>query len=179
MPPYKKVAEQYKKITGYCDQFWKQIKDRYPAEISCTVGCSNCCELQSVNYLEAFMIARHMNGRDFSRAGKTGCPFLTDSRCRIYGARPLICRTHGLLLKSKEFAGRVAITCPDNFTGIDLATVNDKYALDIDAVTASLARLNAAFCMVLGDLKKVKGRIALSDLASGSINRSWFVVDKS
>ena len=47
-------------------------------------------------------------------------------------------------------------------------------ALDIDMITDNPARLNAAFCMLLGDLKKTKERVALRDLANGGIGRSWF-----
>lgn len=171
MSTSQKIINQYKKLRSYCDGFWKQTKDKYPAEIACSPGCSICCELQSVNFLEAFVIAEH-RGRGGSSApppSGTSCPFLSDNRCRIYPVRPLICRTHGLLLRSKEFSGRTAPSCPFNFTSADPAALSDTYALDIDAITAGLAKLNAAFCMLLGGVKKAKERIALRDLASGKI----------
>ena len=87
----------------------------------------------------------------------------------LYPARPLICRTHGILLRSKEFTDRIAVSCPFNFTTIDHATINDADALNVDTITTGLAKLNAAFCLLLGDVKKAKERIALSDLADGKI----------
>jgi len=187
MSSFKEVIDQYKKLCGYCDGFWKRVFEKFPAEFACTPGCSTCCELQSVNLLEAFVIADHCSrGSSRDRKGlgissapprpDSACPFLADNRCRIYPARPIICRTHGLLLKSKDFRDRIAVSCPFNFTTIDHATINDADALDVDTVTTGLAKLNAAFCMLLGNIKKVSERITLRDLASGKIGRSWFAV---
>ena len=176
-----KIVEQYKKLSTYCDTFWKKTAEKFPKEIACHAGCSICCELPSVNYLEAMIIARSGEQTPPAKPEKTeeksqegSCPFLCGNRCGIYASRPLICRTHGLLLKSKEFTDRVTITCPYNFSAIDLSTVDLDYALDIDKVTDNLARLNAAFCLLLGDIKKSEQRIALSDLAAGKINPLFF-----
>jgi Fe-S-cluster containining protein len=178
MSTFQEITGRYKKLCNYCETFWKRVFEKFPAEFSCAPGCSTCCEMQSVNLLEAFVIADHCSLGISSAPPRpdSACPFLADNRCRIYTARPIICRTHGLLLKSKEFRDRIAVSCPFNFTTIDLATINDADALDVDTVTAGLAKLNAAFCMLLGDIKKVSERITLRDLASGKIGRSWFAV---
>jgi uncharacterized protein len=176
------VINQYKIFCRYCDGFWEKIQDKFPEEIACSPGCSTCCELQSVNYLEGYVIAdycRHSRKPDRATALSASghaCPFLSDNRCRIYPARPIICRTHGLLLKSREFRERVVSSCSFNFTTVDYASIDDEYALGTDTVTMNLAKLNAAFCLLLGEVKKAEKRIALSDLASGKIGRSWFVL---
>jgi len=178
MSSFQEITDHYKKLCGYCENFWKRTADKYPAEITCSPGCAVCCELQSVNLLEAYVIAEYC-GRGGASAPPlpgSGCPFLSDNRCRIYPVRPIICRTHGLLLKSREFRDRIAPSCPFNFTTIDHIGVHDDYALDVDIVTMDLVKLNAAFCMLLGDVKKTSERIALRDLASGKIGRSWFAV---
>ena len=176
MPAFKKIIGQYKYLCSYCDAFWKRAKSRYSTEITCSPGCSACCVLQSVNFLEAYLIAdHHAPGGSLPPSSSEGtCPFLEEKRCRIYPARPLICRTHGLLLKSREFRGRLTPSCPQNFTGTEPSAADDAYSLDIDRITDNLARLNAAFCILLGDLKKTKERIAVGDLADKSIDREWF-----
>jgi len=186
MPDFQKITDHYNKLCRYCENFWKRTADTYPAEITCSPGCAACCELQSVNLLEAYVIAEHCGRSRKGLANKclgisstsplpgAGCPFLSDNRCRIYPVRPIICRTHGLLLKSREFRDRIAVSCPFNFTTIDHATIVSADTLDIDRITNNLARLNAAFCMLSGDAKKTIDRVALRDLASGKIGRSWF-----
>jgi uncharacterized protein len=171
MAAFQEITNHYKKLCGYCENFWKRAADKHPAEITCSPGCSTCCELQSVNLLEAYVIAEYCDKAISSLPPRpaSGCPFLSDNKCRIYPARPLICRTHGLLLKSKEFADHLRASCPFNFTTLDPAAIGNADTLDIDRITNNLARLNAAFCMLIGDVKKTTGRVALSDLASGKI----------
>jgi Fe-S-cluster containining protein len=182
------ILDKYKKTCAYCDAFWKRVFEKFSNQCACKSGCSACCELQSVNLLEAFVIADHCSrdrkGRGHKCLGVSSasprpdnaCPFLADNRCRIYPARPIICRTHGLPLKSREFTDRIAVSCPFNFTTLDHTAIDDGYALDTDAVTLDLAKLNAAFCLLLGDVKKANERIALRDLANGKIKRSWFAL---
>ena len=178
MSSFQEIADSYKKLCNYCETFWNRVAGKFPAEFACAPGCSTCCELQSVNLLEAYVIAGHCGPGIPSapRLPDSGCPFLTNNLCRIYPARPIICRTHGLLLKSREFRDRTAPSCPFNFTTVDHAAIDDGYALDVDMVTMDLAKLNAAFCLLLGDIKKVSERITLRDLASGKIGRPWFGV---
>ena len=181
---HQEIIDRYNKLRDYCDAFWKQVFGKFPTAFACGPGCSTCCELQSVNFLEAFVIAGYRTDNNvapirFPRPEGTchcegTCPFLADGRCRIYPVRPLICRTHGLLLKSKDFKDRIAVSCPFNFASIDHAD-----ALDVDTVTAGLAKLNAAFCLLLGDIKKASERIALGDLAHGKIGLSWFNTDST
>jgi uncharacterized protein len=187
MKKSQQILDQYQKLTAYCDSFWNQTQKQFPDSLACHAGCSICCELTSVNYLEAMNIARYCESHNTSPINKTpdqtaekqdgSCPFCADNRCRIYEARPLICRTHGLLLKSKEFTDRITITCPYNFSDVDLSTIDDASALDIDAVTNGLAKLNAAFCLLTGDIKKTEERVALVDLAGGRIGSAHFGID--
>jgi uncharacterized protein len=178
MSKNQEIIDRYNNLRDYCDMFWKQVSSKFPTALACGSGCSTCCELQSVNFLEASVIARYCTDNDVapirSPRPHGTCPFLADGRCRIYPVRPLICRTHGLLLKSKDFKDRIAVSCPFNFAAKDHAAVADRYALDVDTVTAGLAKLNAAFCLLHGDIKKASERIALVDLADKKIGPSWF-----
>ena len=174
------ILDRYAKLCGWCDSFWKRAADRLAGQIVCGSGCSVCCELPSVNYLESFVIARRLalSGRAASRKSRGArdgsCPFISSGRCDIYPDRPLICRTHGLLLKKTSMGDAISISCPYNFTGIDLKTVDDSFVLDIERVSTNLARLNAAFCMLLGNVKKSADRITMADLADGTVGPAWF-----
>ena len=173
------ILAGYEKLRDYCDRFWKRVVDTYADQCACASGCGICCTLTSVTCLEAAIIA------DFSRKNKPppqhavpgaatpgpegSCPFLMDNRCSIYPARPLICRTHGLLLRNVNIRERIMPSCPYNFATTELADIDDSFALDSEKISINLARLNAAYCMLLGDKNKATGRIKLSDLAAGSL----------
>jgi Fe-S-cluster containining protein len=174
------ILVQYAKLCAWCDSFWNRTAAGLRHHIACGSGCAVCCELPSVNYLESFVIARRIAAAP-RPAGGTGaaapggpCPFLADNRCSIYAERPVICRTHGLPLKGKSFAPKISISCPYNFTGIDPDSIDSAFVLDIENVSDNLARLNAAFCMLLGDVKKSADRIRMADLANETVGPGWF-----
>jgi uncharacterized protein len=172
MEKLREIIDRYAELAAYCDRFWKRVEKKYPDAIACAPGCSTCCELPSVNYLEAFVIAGPLNENTGERATTGPCPFLENDRCSIYASRPLICRTHGLLLKSREYAYPMTASCPYNFTRTDLAAVDTTCVLEIDTVSNNLARLNAAFCLLTyGDVRKAGDRVAMRDLAGGKIQR--------
>jgi uncharacterized protein len=185
------ILDRYNRLRAYCDAFWSGVFSKFPLEeCACSAGCSTCCELSSVNFLEAFTIATYCAETSFTFSQKSTieqerparggpCPFLGNDRCRIYPARPVICRTHGLLLKSDEFSNRISASCPYNFTGVDYPRIDPALALDTDAITDNLARLNAAFCILKGDVARAHERVALRDLAGGTVGPAWFAAGRS
>jgi hypothetical protein len=88
------------KVDGAVDAALARAGD----QVTCHAGCSSCCvDGLSVLPVEAFAIAAHaaVHGVSSLRAGHDGCVFLDDGgRCGIYATRPLLCRTHGLPLRS-------------------------------------------------------------------------------
>lgn len=179
MSELQEIFARYKKLCDYCDGFWDRVYRKYPGAFACAPGCSTCCELPSVNYLEAFMIAGAIrnNKKKQPAGGTTGpCPFLDNDRCSIYASRPLICRTHGLLLKSEEYSYSMTASCPFNFSAIDPDAIDPSLVLEIDTVSNNLARLNAAFCLVRGGtVKKAGERIFMRDLASSKVPDESFL----
>lgn len=173
MSKLQEIIDRYKTLCNYCDTFWDRVFKTFPRAFACAPGCSTCCELPSVNYLEAYIIvcATRNNKKKDAAVCKTGpCPFLDNDCCSIYTSRPLICRTHGLPLKSEEYSYSLTVSCPFNFTDIDPGTIDPSLVLEIDMVSDNLARLNAAFCLVReGSVKKAGERILMQDLASGKI----------
>jgi uncharacterized protein len=162
------VIEKYEELCRFCDTAWQNAIHAEPEQFSCGKGCDMCCELQSVTALEAFYIYRHFINSNNER-GRPGpqCPFITNHECSIYAARPIICRTHGMLLFSKDFTPHICQSCPDNFTDRDLEKADKACILDIDRITSNLLRLNVAFCMVIGAQNLAGVRLKLSDIKNG------------
>lgn len=163
------IVQQYKKLSDWCSAFWNAVYDKCSGDIACSAGCGICCELQSVNLLEAFIIFRALQTGKIRLNDKYNekCVFLIDDKCEIYNVRPLICRTHGLAIKSREFTTAYSITCPYNFNETDL-TKNPGIILDMDMVTENSVKLNLAFCITNGLDNFGDKRILMRDIVSGT-----------
>lgn len=175
-----RIRAQYEKLAAFCSAFWNKVAEALPGQIACRKGCAICCELPSVNLLEARLIADYCAQHPVDSPARDpakrpdgnqdgSCPFCDDNACRIYEVRPIICRTHGLLLRGESFREPITISCPYNFRDLDLAAIGTTLVLDIETVSDNLARLNAAFCLAQGDVKKASERVLLKQLAEGSV----------
>lgn len=70
------------------------------------------------------------------------CLFLDEGRCRIYEARPIICRSQGLPLRSREIAApRHLDWCPLNFKGFAPADFDPAAVLNLETLNRLLAGL--------------------------------------
>ncbi|NLD94104.1 MAG: YkgJ family cysteine cluster protein [Fibrobacter sp.] len=161
------IVQQYKKLSDWCSAFWDAVYDKCKGDIACNAGCGICCELQSVNLLEAYIIYRALQSCKVTLNNQFNekCVFLVDDTCEIYTVRPLICRTHGLAIKSREFTTPYSITCPYNFNETDLEK-NSSVILDMDMITENSVRLNLAFCTINGLEHFADKRILMRDIAS-------------
>ena len=96
----------WKQLADNVDQFFRSKS----AGLECHKGCSKCCEVErTVFSLEASVIREHLQALspkariDLADAlaervpNLDHCAFLKDGACLIYAARPLICRSHGLV----------------------------------------------------------------------------------
>jgi Fe-S-cluster containining protein len=166
------ILAQYSILRNYCDTQWNSTFAANSSSMQCKKGCSRCCILQSVNILEAYLIYRqlkndHLNIRTL-QSDEDCCAFLSPSgECTIYISRPLLCRTHGLLLKSVEFTDTIARSCDLNFT--DTISHSTHTTIDIDTITVNAEKLCCAFALAAGDLHLSSIRIRLEDIRSGSI----------
>jgi uncharacterized protein len=80
-----------------------QVSARAGDALTCKRGCDSCCvDGLSVLPVEAALIEAH-GGRPSPRQREGMCAFLDDDgACTVYEARPVLCRTHGLALKSTD-----------------------------------------------------------------------------
>jgi hypothetical protein len=165
----------YRALLVQVDQLCARIATAFPDQIVCRAGCATCCTLQGVLPVEAASMALAWRQLPAARAAElrirlntaTGddcCPLLTDDRCPLYAARPIICRTHGLPLLIEEPGGARVDRCPLNFTG--LATLPGTAIIHLERLNSALVAVNRHFmadCFPRGDVAE---RIPLRQIAT-------------
>ena len=146
--------------------------------MQCARGCSSCCvDDLRVLPVEAEAIARHVEEHPITRVAPVGrCAFLDDDgACTVYDARPFLCRTHGLPLRTEADAegGRVGLrvlrddvsVCSLNFT--TRAPV-PREVLDAVRIQTLLVTVDRRFRVVAGMDDDVT-RIPLRALAASLV----------
>ena len=112
-------------LTAKVDAFFERVQARHGADMQCGTGCSDCCHVRlSVTAVEANAIRTLIAGFtvDQRRALATTsspehCAALDAAgRCRIYAARPLVCRSHGAPIRMRIDSLPIVQSCHRNFT---------------------------------------------------------------
>ncbi len=156
MTPAERLIELFAKV----DAFFDRASSAFPGPdgITCSSGCDDCCRRRlTITRIEADAIASALAGLgDDARRALAGsidrspeaCAALVHGRCSIYGARPLVCRTHGLPIRFREAGDRRALplvdACPRNFGGRELAGLPPGSVLDQATLSTVLGALDAA-----------------------------------
>ncbi|MCD4813307.1 hypothetical protein K8S19_06400 [bacterium] len=158
------LLKKYQALCDYCDRFFESVVKAYPKEIHCQKGCSECCTLNSVAPLEAYVIGRQLSGipRISSVCQGQYCRFLIEDACAVYPARPIICRTHGIPLDYPDREG--VDVCPLNFRDREWFTIKPESILKAERITENFMRLNMAYCMIAGLPPTNKDRVAIWDI---------------
>jgi hypothetical protein len=141
------------------DGFFARVAARYPGELACQAGCHDCCAPGlTVTPVEAQAIASYLRNLDSeARAeiaehaeggGETRCAALGgDGRCSIYPVRPLVCRSHGVVVRLSgptRHTLPVLDCCPRNFKTRDLAAIDADCILEQRTLSTLLAAVHAA-----------------------------------
>lgn len=160
------VFEKYYELRDWCDAFFESTHRKHKSDIQCRPSCCSCCTLRSVTFLEAAVIEEYLidNDVDYRPANEHFCVFLNDGLCTIYPVRPIICRTHGMILYNPEEGG-LSRSCMLNFKDTDLNHFDKNHALNTLKITENLTRLNLLYCMLCQESGLEEGRINLTDLA--------------
>ena len=161
----------YHSLVQKVDALCQVVSQRLGNAITCHAGCSSCCLAISVFPVEAAamieaagklphdqlqMLKSHLAEWNEGEV----CPLLSDGRCLIYEARPIICRTHGLPILLLENNERRVDVCPLNCKGLD--HLPGEAILDLERLNTMLAAVNALYLREFGI--KLPERIALSSL---------------
>jgi Fe-S-cluster containining protein len=147
------LFDEYLAVVARVDAAVADATVRAGDALVCARGCHSCCAPGlSVLPVEAERIARHHETHAVV-AGPRGdrCVFLDgDGACQIYEARPLLCRTHGLALRTRQAPERglkiiddVSV-CALNYT---TRSPTPAETLDADRILALLVTVDRRFRM--------------------------------
>lgn len=145
------------------DAFFAQSFAKNASKMKCAEGCDLCCQVErSVFAIEAQAIRQYVaaHGLAQTQENQLGhCAFLKDGKCSVYGARPSICRTHGLVLKHQEGHSH----CDLNFTQ-GLPPTQDW--LSSETADTVLSTLQIAYEKQTGDSERISLRELWRELTS-------------
>jgi uncharacterized protein len=150
MPPANHLRIRLHNLYRHIDARARELAEIHTGRLHCRLGCCDCCvDDLTVNSIEAENIRY-----SFSELLATGTPYpagacaFLDRKglCRIYDARPYVCRTQGLPLHwiAELDDGTVAAMrdiCPKNDTGIPVEELAENNCWTIGPVEEELARL--------------------------------------
>lgn len=124
-----------------------ELEARHRDRLKCAKGCSQCCvDALTVSEVEAEHIRRavgdDLRGQAAHLAG--ACAFLDGGgACRIYSARPYVCRTQGLPLRWIEGETERRDICPLNESGEPLESLAEAECFTVGPVEQRLALLQS------------------------------------
>ena len=175
----------YRQLVAKVDGFFVRVRDRHGEQMRCGEGCSACCRTRlTITGIEAEAIgdwARDRSeaerrtlaaaGRAAIGGGADRCVALDqDDRCRIYPARPLVCRSHGVPVRLRgERSLPVITSCELNFTDGGPGRADPDCVLDQELVSTTLGLLErtraeaAGTAMVRRDLAEVLAELDPGD----------------
>jgi Fe-S-cluster containining protein len=141
----------YPEVAAKIDAFFTRVEARHGGDMQCQTGCADCCHTTlSVTPVEAEAIRREIATWDAARRaalrevgphpkdiGSPGsslahCAALDAAgRCKIYAARPFVCRSHGAPIRMRAGGLPVVQSCFRNFaqTAPDADCILDQTTL--------------------------------------------------
>jgi Fe-S-cluster containining protein len=159
---------EYRAFVARVDARCRRVQRRHAEQIACRKGCpGNCCRIHlSLFPVEAFSLAaaaaalpEEPRDRIRRRALRTGsfgpCPLIEEGACRLYDARLVICRTHGLPLATRYRGRRSEGCCALNFRLRQ--PFPEDAVIDLDPINRELREVNRRF------VAEVSGRMPLPE----------------
>ena len=143
----RRLAELTRKV----DAFFARVAERHGGDMQCATGCSDCCHVQlTITQVEAAAIRAHVAAwpserrRDLANTepGDERCAALDSAgKCKVYDARPLVCRSHGVPIRLTRGSLPVVQSCHRNFTR---SVPDPDCILDQATLSATLYAVDAA-----------------------------------
>lgn len=110
-------------LNAKIDGFFARVEERHGGDMQCRTGCSDCCHVQlTITHVEADAIRAEVvawpaeQRRALADRGEHCAALDANGRCRIYAARPVVCRSHGVPIRMQEGSLPVIRSCFRNFT---------------------------------------------------------------
>lgn len=114
-----RLGELHAKVDG----FFTRVEARHGSDMQCATGCSDCCHVQlTITGVEAAAIRALVESWPADRRAALANPgphcaaLDTDGRCKVYDARPIVCRSHGAPIRMRRDSLPVIESCFRNFT---------------------------------------------------------------
>jgi uncharacterized protein len=138
-------------LVAKIDAFFARVEARHGADMQCGSGCSDCCHVRlTITGVEAQAIRdevaswpverRRALAPSHSGGPADRCAALDDAgRCKVYAARPLVCRSHGVPVRLGGLP--VLPQCGHNFTRTQPAA---DCVLDQQTLSAILLAIDKA-----------------------------------
>ena len=153
------ALDEYRAVVAKVDITVATLSAKAGDALRCQRGCASCCvDGLAVLPVEAEAVARHLETTTIVSNTSGGCVFLDDDgACQVYEARPLLCRTHGLALRtdSNDSEGeRRGLRIVDQVSVCELnyqerAPAADE-VLNAASLLALLVVVNQRFCTAAG-----------------------------
>lgn len=157
----------YLKLLEKIDAAVRNLENAHAEHIRCKLSCAECCTFPlSFFPVEAAFMAesiREMDGdrrevirkalKDFGDGqGQSRCPLLVDDRCLGYEARPVLCRTHGLLINTAKQTDdlRVERSCRLNYAEVDMERTDISWTLNQNLLSTLLFQVNGLYVEEMG-----------------------------
>ena len=169
-----KALRKYHSLIDRVDRTCRRIQEGYAEQIVCRKGCAgNCCRIHlSIFPVEAISLAnalqklpRKMVGHIRNKARKaTGfgpCPLLEEGACLMYASRLVICRTHGLPMRTEYRGNRFIGFCQKNFHNLN--PIPDDAVIDLDDLNYRLATVNRLFVDEFSDCFHSDSRLSIGE----------------
>jgi len=160
------VIDRYRELAAKVDAFFARVASRHAADLRCAPGCDRCCHARlTVTTVEADAIAELVATLPDAERGllralaerapdpvAPRCAALDDAgRCRIYAARPIVCRSHGVPIRMRSPRGLPVVdACALNFTAHGPAAADPDCVLDQTTLSATLLAIDRAHAEATG-----------------------------
>ncbi len=167
------MLARYHELTDRIDAFFARVAARHAADLRCAAGCDACCRTRlTVTGVEAAAIRAWAAARsDAERAAiataartddPTRCAALDDGgRCRIYDARPLVCRSHGVPVRMRDARSLPVVhSCELNFRARGPAAADPDCILDQELVSTMLGLVDREHTSATGAADGVRHDLA-------------------
>lgn len=174
--PFAVVLSRYHQLTTRIDAFFSRVASRHASDLKCASGCDLCCHQRlTITAVEAaairdWALTLSPDQRDSITAAARStdlsrCSALDPSgRCRIYAARPLVCRSHGIPIRLRDSRSLPVITsCELNFNARGPDAADPDCILDQELISTMLGLVDRE-CTTAAGAGATAKRVDLADV---------------